>query len=50
MNLVFHLKEQFEKTWTKKDGCRKRDINDGVFINEKEEKSSTAKTMVRKIF
>ena len=40
MNSVFHLK----------DGCRKQDINDGVFINEKEKKSSTTKTVVREIF
>ena len=34
----------------KKDGCRRRDINDGIFINEKEKKSSTAKNVVREIF
>ena len=40
MNSVFHLKEQFEKSWIgKKDGCRRRDINAGVFIDEKEKKS-----------
>ena len=39
MNLVFDLKEKFEKRWMKKDGCRRRDINDGVFINEKQKKS-----------
>ena len=46
MNSVFHLKEKFEKSQTKKAGCRRRDINDGIFINEKEsekEKKSTAK-------
>ena len=32
-----------------KHGCRRRDINNGVFINEKEKKS-TAKTVVREIF
>ena len=48
MNSVFHLKEKFEKSLTKKDGCRRRNINDGIFINEKEnqkEKKSTAKTV-----
>ena len=48
MNSVFHLKEKFEKNQTKKDGCRRQDINDGIFINEKEnekEKKSTAKTV-----
>ena len=35
MNLVFHLKEKFEKSWEKKDGCRRRDINNGVFINKR---------------
>ena len=34
----------------KKDGCRRRGINDGIFINEKEKKSSTAKKVVREIF
>ena len=50
MNLSFHLKEKFENSWTNKDGCRRRDINDGVFINEKEKKSSRAKTVVRETF
>ena len=48
MNSVFHLKEKFEKSLTKKGGCRRRNINDGIFINEKEnekEKKSTAKTV-----
>ena len=51
MNLVFHLKGRFQKSYTRKrwiDGCRRQAINDGVFINEKEnekeKKSSTAKT------
>ena len=46
MNSVFHLKEKFEKSQTKKDGYRRQDINDGIFVNEKEnekEKKSTAK-------
>ena len=34
----------------KKDVCRRRDINDGIFINEKEKKSSIAKKVVREIF
>ena len=34
----------------KKDVCRRRDINDGIFINEKEKKSSIAKRVVREIF
>ena len=44
MNLVFHLKDKFEKNQPKK-------MDDGVFINEREneeeKKSSTAKTMGR---
>ena len=34
----------------KKDLCKRRDINDGIFINEKEKKSSIAKKVVREIF
>ena len=34
----------------KKDGCRRRNISDGIFINEKEKKSSIAKKVVREIF
>ena len=37
----------------KKIGCRRRDINDGIFINEKEnerEKKSAAKTGLEKYF
>ena len=34
----------------KKDVCGRRDINDGIFINEKEKKSSIAKKVVREIF
>ena len=45
MNSIFYSKEKSEKRWTKKDGCMRRDINDVVFINEKEKKS--AKTVVR---
>ena len=48
MNLVFPLKEKFEKSSTKKDGCIRQDINDEVLINEKEyekEKKSTAKSV-----
>ena len=49
MNSVFYLKEKIQKSYTKKDSCRRRDINDGVFINEKEnekeKKSSTGKTI-----
>ena len=45
MNSVFHLKEKFYK----KKGCKRLDTNDGVLINEKEnekeKKSSTAKTV-----
>ena len=47
MNSIFYSKEKSEKMWTKKDGCMRRDINDVVFINEKEKKSATAKTVVR---
>ena len=47
MNSIFYSKEKSEKRWTKKDGCMRRDINDVVFINEKEKKSATAKTVVR---
>ena len=55
MDSVFLLKEQFEKSWTKKDGCRRRDINNGIneksFVtNEKKKKSLTANTVVRQIF
>ena len=47
MKSVFHwaIREELNK----KDGCRRRDINDGVFITEKEKKSSTAKTVVKEI-
>ena len=38
MNSIFHLKEKFEKSLTKKDGCRRQDINGGAFINEKKKK------------
>ena len=38
MNSMFHLKEKFEKSLTKKDGCRRQDINGGAFINEKKKK------------
>ena len=47
MNSIFYSEEKSEKRWTKKDGCMRRDINDVVFINEKEKKSATAKTVVR---
>ena len=30
--------------------CRRRDINDGIFYNEKEKKSSIAKKVIREIF
>ena len=50
MKSVFHLKEQLKKSLTKKDECRRRDIDDGVFINEKEKKSSTEKAMIRVIY
>ena len=49
VNSAFYLKERIQKSYTKKDACRRRDINDGVFINEneneKEKKSSTGKTI-----
>ena len=48
MNSAFQLKENFEKNQTEKDGFGRRDINDVIFINEKEnekEKKSTAKTV-----
>ena len=52
VNSAFYLKEKIEKSYTKKDECRRRDINDMVFINEKEnekeKKSATGKTI--KIF
>ena len=44
------LRREIREKLDKKDGCRRRDINGGVFINEKEKKSSTKKTAVRKIF
>ena len=34
----------------KKDGCRRRDINIGIFYNKKGKKSSIAKKVVREIF
>ena len=35
MNSVFHLKEKFEKSSTRNDGCRRQDINDRVFFTRK---------------
>ena len=35
---------------SEKDGCRSRDINDGIFYNEKEKKLSIAKRVIREIF
>ena len=47
MKSAFHLKSR--KSRQRKDGCRRQDINDGIFItekeNEKEKKSSTAETV-----
>ena len=37
------LRREIWEKLDKKDGCRRRDINGGVFINEKEKKSSTKK-------
>ena len=50
MNSVFHSKEKFAKSYTKKDGYSRLNINEGVRFNEKkkgeEQKSSTAKTEI----
>ena len=45
-----HVTKHLRWLLLKKDGPRRRDINDGMFINEKEKKSSTAKKVVREIF
>ena len=34
MKSAFHLKSR--KSRQRKDGCRRQDINDGIFITEKE--------------
>ena len=44
------LKREIWEKPNKKDGCSRQDINDGVFVNEKEKKSSITKTVVREIF
>ena len=45
-----HVREHLQCLLLKNDWSRRRNINDGISINEKEKKSSTAKKKVRGIF